>query len=417
NGAVDARLYNAMRDVVEHCTACGRCMANCPVKIPSWEVALTLRALLDHEGEMGHPIKEWALEFLSKDIASRVPKAAKMASLGQKMQNRFLGFVPKAWKNRIQNPIFSGQGPKMGYTNLYESLKLQRGHIFTPGEPKDDMPLVFYFPGCGGALFYDRIGISSLMLLLYAGYAVALPPKHCCCGYPLLAAGMDVLYEDRLHETRQYLSELLRDVHRKKFVPRYLVSACGTCRDSLERMQLAESFPMLEQKDVVQLVLPELSTLLGTKQTAKEPILYHTACHIEWANTHKVKGQAVIANELGKATGFAVTLNKGCCGESGMGAVTSPAIYNLLRARKRASLAEEFAKGYDGPVLVGCPSCKIGIGRSLLAMHDKRPVLHITEWLASLIDGEDRRQSFKKKVNETKGDIRVIALPENRKKS
>lgn len=93
-----------------------------------------------------------------------------------------------------------------------------------------------------------------------------------------------------------------------------------------------------------------------------------------------------------------------------MGAVTSPQIYNLLRARKQERLAKEFAGGYAGPVVVGCPSCKIGIARGLINMHDKRPVLHVMEWLAGLLDGEDRRQSFRKKVNETRGEVRVVDL-------
>ena len=84
----------------------------------------------------------------------------------------------------------------MGYTNLYEALKLHRGSVFAPAEPQPGMPCALYFPGCGGALFYDRIGLSSIMLLLKAGFAVAVPPRHLCCGYPLLAAGMDTAFED-----------------------------------------------------------------------------------------------------------------------------------------------------------------------------------------------------------------------------
>jgi len=109
-GRIEESLHKALRDIVEHCTACGRCMANCPVKIPSGEVALTLRALLEHEGAGGHPIKGHALEWLSRDIQHRVPKAAKMASLGQKMQNKFLGFVPDMWKRRLKSPGGGGGG-------------------------------------------------------------------------------------------------------------------------------------------------------------------------------------------------------------------------------------------------------------------------------------------------------------------
>ncbi|MDO5484558.1 MAG: (Fe-S)-binding protein, partial [Desulfovibrionaceae bacterium] len=108
--------------------------------------------------------------------------------------------------------------------------------------------------------------------------------------------------------------------------------------------------------------------------------------------------------------GVAVQLSPGCCGESGMGAMTSPQIYNMLRARKQERLQDAFADGYDGPVVVGCPSCKIGIGRCCINLRDKRPVLHLTEWLAGLLDGEDRRQSFRKKINETRGEIRSVEL-------
>lgn len=90
--------------------------------------------------------------------------------------------------------------------------------------------------------------------------------------------------------------------------------------------------------------------------------------------------------------------------------MTSPQIYNLLRSRKQERLGKAFDNGYDGPVVVGCPSCKIGIARSLIKMHDKRPVLHVAEWLAGLLDGEDRRQSFRKKANETRGEIRIIEV-------
>ncbi|MBQ9537366.1 MAG: FAD-binding oxidoreductase [Desulfovibrionaceae bacterium] len=409
-GEINEHLLKALRDIVEHCTACGRCMANCPVKIPSGEVALSLRALLEHEGAGGHPIKEHVLDYLRQDVEKRVPKVAKLASVGQKMQNKFLGFLPRAWKSRMESPIFSGRGPKMGYTNLYESLKLSRGNIFAPSEPVEGMPLALYFPGCGGALFYDRIGQSAIYLMLKAGIAVAVPPKHLCCGYPLLAAGMDTAFDDNLAADRQYLLQMLRGLERRKFDIRYLVTACGTCLDSLGRMDLTSSFPNLIQQDVVQLTLPKLSETLFNRPDSPSQRLYHGACHCEWAGLNKVKGQQQIVQDLSAKTGYDVFLNPGCCGESGMGSVTSPSIYNLLRERKQLSLSQEFAKGYAGPVLVGCPSCKIGLGRCLINLNEKRNVMHVAEWLAGLIDGEDRRQSFRKKVNETRGEVRVVQL-------
>ncbi|MCI7617104.1 FAD-binding and (Fe-S)-binding domain-containing protein [Desulfovibrio piger] len=414
-GAIDDNLLRWLRDLVEHCTACGRCLANCPVKIPSGEVALTLRSLLEHENAGGHPIKKRALEWLVHDVSSRVPKAAKMASLGQKVQNKLLGVVPSVWKKRMQSPIFAGSGPKMGYTNLYESLRLHRGSVFAPREVTPGMPCVLYFPGCGGSLFYDRIGLAAIMLLLHTGYAVAVPPRHLCCGYPLLAAGMDTEYEDNMAQNRQYLASMLRNLIKQGFDVRYLATACGSCRDSLARMKLNEQFPQLEQKDVSQIVLPllqhegmEAPVAPGTN------VLYHAACHCEWAGVPTLKGQAQLTGALEQLCKVKVSTIPGCCGESGMGAVTSPTIYNLLRARKKERLAKAFEPQpqtgacYAGPILVGCPSCKIGIARCLIQLKEKHPVLHVLEWLANQVDGEDRRQRFRRRANETRGDVRIV---------
>lgn len=383
-------------------------MANCPVHIPSGEVALSLRALLEHEGAGGHPIKNRALDWLTRDIPNRVPMAAKLASVGQKMQNRFLNLMPTVWQKRMQSPLFSGPGPKLGYTNLYESLKLHRGSVFAPETPRPDMPLALYFPGCGGALFYDRIGLSSIMLLLKAGYAVAVPPAHLCCGFPLLAAGHDMDFEDNMAHNRQYLAAMLRNLERQGFACNHLVTSCGSCRDGLERLHMEEIFPNLIQADISQLVLPTLEKSQPLPDAEKP--LYHGACHCEWAGVHKIKGQKQLVQALQDFSGLDIQTSPGCCGESGMGSITSPSIYNPLRQRKKERVLNAFENGTNGPVLVGCPSCKIGLGRILLSLHDKRPVLHIAEWLAGQIDGEDRRQTFRKKANETKGDVRIVNL-------
>lgn len=412
-GHVDEDLLRELRLQVEHCTACGRCMAQCPMKIPSGEVALSLRAMLDHEGAGGHPLKEKILDWVGRDVSQRVPRMAKLASVGQKLQNRFLAVVPEVWRRRVQSPMFSGPGPKMGYTNLYEAIKIHRGHIFTPTEFTEGMPLALYFPGCGGALFYDRIGLSTLMLLLKAGYAVAIPPRHLCCGYPLLAAGMDTEFDDNMAQNRQYLASMLRKFSQQGFDCKHIVTSCPTCLDGLERYNLIEQFSSLQILDVNQLVLPLLNKVKGDG-TAPLPagtkLIYHASCHCPWAGVHRVKGHQLLMKEVEKFSGASLSLNPGCCGESGMGAVTSPEIYNPLRERKQKSLAAAMGDGYKDVLLVACPSCKIGVARCLLNIKRKSQVLHISEFVAGLIDGEDRRQTFRRKVGETKGDIRLVSL-------
>ncbi len=404
-GRMDERLLQHINDIFEHCTACGRCTAVCPVKIPSGEVALTLRKMLEATGNGGHPIKSRVLQWLMTDPQKRIPKAAKMASLGQKTQNKMIGFIPESWRKSLKSPLFSGKGAKIGYTNLYESLKLNRGHIFTPelDEHTAPKPAVLYFPGCGGSLFYDRIATSSLLLLLKAGHSVLIPPRHLCCGYPLLTAGLEKPFRRNRENVRKLLAELLEEACAAHFDTHYVVTACGTCIEGIEPItdQLG-----LEHKDVVQLVLESLEPLANLEGA---PRLYHESCHTEWAGVHKVKGRAKLLRSLSDFTGASFSLSPGCCGESGMGAMTSPHIYNILRQRKSQNLQEALG-AYAGPILVSCPSCKVGIGRVLENLHIKRPVLHTTEWLAQHLEGPEWRQSFKKKVHESRGNVRTIKL-------
>ncbi len=404
-GRMDERLLQHINDIFEHCTACGRCTAVCPVKIPSGEVALTLRKMLEATGNGGHPIKSRALQWLMADPQTRIPKAAKLASLGQKTQNNMIGFIPESWRKKIQSPLFSGKGAKIGYTNIYESLKLNRGHIFTPdlGENETLKPAVLYFPGCGGSLFYDRIAQASVLLLLKAGHSVLIPPRHLCCGYPLLTAGMEKPFRRNREAVRKLLAELLEEACAAHFDTHYVVTACGTCIEGIEPITTQLG---LEHKDCVQLALegmPALANLDGA------PRLYHESCHAEWANIHKVKGRAKLLRALSDFTGASFVTSPGCCGESGMGAMTSPHIYNILRERKSMHLQQALS-GYAGPIIVSCPSCKVGIGRVLENLHIKRPVLHTAEWLAQHLDGPEWRQSFKKKVNESRGNVRKIKV-------
>lgn len=423
-GRPDPFLLGELRTMMEHCTGCGRCTSVCPVKIDSSGVALAMRAFLESENAGGHPIKRKVLEWLSADPASRVPRAAKAASMGQRFQNRFVGLVPAGWRERFESPLFAGPGPEVGYKNLAETLHLGKGGIFVPASARqraaatgEPVEAVFYFPGCGAGLFYRNIGLAGLMLMLKSGVAVVMPEQHLCCGYPLLSAGADNAFATNRDHNVQAIRAALDKARAAGLDVTHVITACGSCRDGIQRHELLAAqgtAPAMHHKDMVQFLLERLpaDALTGAeKPAAGTEVLYHPSCHAEWVGVHKGKAANIYAQAVAAFTGAKVRVNPGCCGESGMGAMTSPAIYNKLRARKRMRLEADFMTYADGaPVIVGCPSCKVGIKRTMLALKDKRPVLHTLEWLAELAKGADWRKILRKAADQAKdeGGVRVV---------
>ncbi len=400
HGEPDPALLDKLRGIVDHCTACGKCTGVCSVKIESGKVALGLRNFLDQQGCGGHPIKHKVLSYLVEDVSDRAPKAAKLAAYGQQFHNKAMPLLPRFWRNRIENPGLRGPNPSLGLRNLSERLDLDKGSIFIPKEGREAPETVLYFPGCGASLFSSTIGMAAVHLLLRAEVAVLIPHRHLCCGYPLLAAGMGEEYRRNRERNREALRALLEEAERLGLSPSHSLTSCGTCREALEEHELKTLRPNLTHMDVTQFLLGRLDFPASEDAT---PILYHAACHSEWADVPKNKATGMYMAALRKVTGRPVELSPNCCGESGMGAMTTPAIYNRIRERKRVTLAENLADAPETmPILVGCPSCKMGINRILAEMRDKHPVLHTLEYLAEALDGPKWKKVLKKNVKDAR---------------
>ncbi len=119
----------------------------------------------------------------------------------------------------------------------------------------------------------------------------------------------------------------------------------------------------------------------------------------------KTKAAEMYRSGLAETTGADISVSPGCCGESGLGALTSPAIYNVLRSNKQEQLKDDLGSNDSKPVVVGCPSCKVGIKRSMLQMKRSNRVIHTAEYLAECIGGEKWRKELKQllKTVERKG--------------
>ena len=392
-------LLRQLQDLIERCTTCGKCMDVCPVKIDMPSQILSLRSFLEEKRSGGHhPVKSTLLPSLVQS-SGRLATAAKTAAVGQKLHNKVIGLVPHGLRQKAQHPLLSGPGPNLGFRNLHELLRNKGNQLLWP---KNDAAAkeraVFYFPGCGAGLFYSDIGLAAISMLLRSGRPVLIPPAPMCCGYPLLASGCEQAFESNEARNRTVLKDLLQRSLQQGITVQAVLTSCGTCRESLGRYDLEYIYgkPLL-QRDVVQYLLEDRAAsgqrLAAHTERPPERILYHPSCHAEWQGAKGQSSGAAYADALKSLIGSEVLISPGCCGESGLGALTSPGIYSTLRQRKARQLDQDLTSlPMESPVLVGCPSCKVGLSRILADSRREREVLHSLELLARLSAGPSWQQ-------------------------
>jgi len=407
HGRPSAELLQSLRKMTERCTTCGKCTAACPVKINTAGAILDMRAFIDEKGAGGHGLKSKALHILAEKVEDRAPLAAKAAALGQAFGNHLVGLLPGPWRSRFSSPLMHGSGPITGFKNLAEALHLDKGGIFIPERPTGEA--VFYFPGCGAALFWRTIGMSAIHLMLRAGVSVVVPERHMCCGYPLLSSGYQDAYRKNRARNIETLGEIFVKAVNEGVKPQAVLTACGTCREALSDYETEViSGGHIPHFDVVQYLLARLPERTGGGIAVPSRLVYHAACHAEWAGVSLTKAPEMYRQAMADLTGAKVDISPGCCGESGLGALTSPDLFNRIRLRKQEQLLKDLgqAQGEAQPILVGCPSCKIGIKRCLLRMGRKQSVYHTLEYLAAVWDGPKWKRTFHKALAQARQDGR-----------
>jgi Fe-S oxidoreductase len=415
HGTPDQDLFDQLHSLVDYCTACGKCMNICPVKIDSAEITLNLRSYLEQQEAAVPRFKSRMLDFFSKD-PERIQLAAKAAAVGMPLHTTALRFIPPFWRRRLQNPLFQVPGTKFEVRHFTDLLKPEQGNVFVPEEQRgrDSIEGVLYFPGCGSGLFYSHIALAGMYLLLRAGIAVIVPHEHKCCGFPLLFSGCTKTFERNKDENLRYFYRLLEEADQCNVSAQFLLTSCGTCRAAFEDYDMDTTLsPRLRLMDVAQFVLPHLG-VRDLMHPEDDRLIYHSSCHSAWTDVPQNQAAEIYSASLGNFLQTKVDVSSYCCAESGLGAFTAPGVYNSLRSRKRNALKRHVQNYQDGrPILVSCPSCKIGISRIVHAQKLGQRVVHTLEYIAENIGGPQWRADFLHRINnaESEGnDVRYIDM-------
>ena len=166
--------------------------------------------------------------------------------------------------------------------------------------------------------------------------------SNLCCGYPLLSSGCVEAYNTNRHRNINDIQYKIAKAHIAGMDISTIITACGTCRESIESYDFTQGVnKKLKRFDAVQYLLSNPGNLDFHGLPANEEVVYHASCHTEWTDIPKSKAPAIYKQALESILGSKITLSPGCCGESGLGAISSPAIYNKLRDRKKDQLEHD----------------------------------------------------------------------------
>ncbi len=369
-------ILRNLEEIADHCTICHRCLAKCPVKIDSGDISIESREILKIMHFKHTPVStRITLGYLAdkRPLANRLTRPFLLNAgtlfqrTGATLISPVTGIPPLSKIRSVQ--VLNSRMPWPDLTTLRSHVPMTQKNQALILEPfQNAVSTVFYFPGCGSERLYSRISRAALTILLSNNHRVILPPPFLCCGYPFLVNARTRKYEELvlkniivLTQIREMFNDLIFDA---------VVVSCGTCMESLERLDAARIFDA-PVTDVSEYVLKGWHF----SDVPESACLYHAPCH----DSLKDRGTALLKSE-----GFDVTPVPHCCSQAGTLALSRPDISHNMLVRKQEALFLPKRSSGNTPVklLTNCPSCVQGLGR----LTGVKPV-HLAEELAMALGG------------------------------
>ena len=399
------RHFGKLKDISDHCTACHKCLAPCPVKIDFGKVTLAMRELQARRTRPRRsPALRLALYYLwRKGYAANA--ALRMfvfrpAYALQRMGHRLHRALPLSALAPRLGALLDGRISARGRPSIRERLGL-RGRDSLYSISNTAIPVrtnVVYFPGCGSERLYPEISMAALALLHRSGVRTFLPPTFTCCGYPFQAAGQAERAALRSFENRVVFHRMADSIGSSE-IDAVLVS-CGTCLEMLEQYDLARVFRNAPLLDINEFLVRKALVLSSRPAggASEGEIFYHEPCHSPL--------KSVGYNDTVEALlGVRATLVPECCGDAGTLALSRPDISCVLRRRKADGLKPPSATG-TAEILTTCPSCVAGLSklRKGRQISGKSLIVRVAERTL----GMEWQQSFLRTIR--KGGVQRIPL-------
>lgn len=296
-----------VRESLDLCLSCKACKSECPVSV---DMATYKAEFLAHHYEHhSRPLSHYAF--------GRIDRWARLASVAPSLVNA-INNAPGI-SSLIKSALHihpSRQFPRFSkpFTPDRRLARDARRRKDRRSAPPSDAPAVFLWADTFNNYFHPATMRAAHQVLTSAGFRVAVPNRHLCCGRPLYDFGM-------LDTAKQYLQKILDALTPQIEAGTPIVVLEPSCA-SVFRDELVNLFPNDARAPKLRSLVHLLSEFLVKYAPNYQPpkidgkIVVHGHCH------HKAAGglESGMAAELKllRATGARVqALDSGCCGMAG----------------------------------------------------------------------------------------------------
>ncbi len=350
-------ILKYLEEIADHCTTCHKCLSNCPVNIDSGEIAIAAREILaEHNYKKTPFLTSLTLKYLSStDRTINNVLRFILVNTGSKLQragSKILSLIPDIKSFKRKNPflLLKAPIPVMPSTTLSSGLRYCEGDQAILLEPENPAKYtVFYFPGCGSERLFSDIARASIFLLLKNSVRVILPPPFLCCGFPARSNAKKDQFNRIVLSDTIIFSQIKGMFNDLDFDA--CVISCGTCRESLEDLDIQSIF-QCEIQDVSEFILN-----INNEISISRDYYYHAPCH------DSLRGRGV--EILTKNNRHKVTQIPCCCSEAGTMAISRPDICSAMLERKAKAIKSHIKNNkVSDTILTNCPSCIQGLGKN-----------------------------------------------------
>lgn len=385
-----------IKEIVDTCLLCGECTAVCFSEVPTAQLMVQARNLINQETQVPAPLRfvlrnllpqpkrlQWLLKFLFLGKRLGVAWALKKTGLLKKISLQMDAadsLIEKAPKKFLLDykETWPYQEKTLNQKERDSFVARQKSRTFAPSGLKATRAKIAYMPVCGSQYLNPDIGLATLKIfrLLKLDFSI---PELLCCGLPAASYGV-------LEDVKRIASENILRLERGHFEG--IVSDDSSCTAHIKDYPkyFADDPAWSARAHGAASLVRELSSFFiqwGLLDKLKYaawkggPVAYHDPCKAQYSQK-VVQPPRTLLTAVKNVKVVPVMDPDQCCGGGGTYSFVHPEISQAVLAKK----IDNVIKSGCRTLVTSSSSCLIQLASGLPKEGPKIEVLHLSQFLA-----------------------------------